>query len=118
VVWEGVVGFGRERLMFLLEKKSLAIEGYAVPFVLCKLPLGCCRSKLLPKNYLIADIIFWLCRGAFVEKAPESSSLSCSWHHIEMQVDTRLMNGKKDLLECFVAEKYLLCAGVDPGVSS
>ena len=96
--------------MLLLEKKSFATEGYLVPFVLCKLPLGCCRSKLLLENYLIADIIFWLCSGAFVEKAPKSSSLSRSWRYIEMQVEVRLMKGKgKDLLKSFVQKKHLLC---------
>jgi hypothetical protein len=73
-----------------LKKKSLAIEGYPVPFVLCRLPLGCCRSSLLLKNYLIATSVFGSVAALLwrkLQNTPESSSLCRSWHQIEMSID-------------------------------
>jgi hypothetical protein len=73
-MWFGGVGcFGRRRLMLLLEKEVSCNRGVSSAF--CSLQTAprllsiVAVTQKLPHRY----VSFWLCRGAFVEKAPKYS---------------------------------------------
>jgi len=96
-MWFG--GFvGLERLMFLLEEKS---DGRRDVWCLLFLQTELSSIELLLKNYLIADIISVSRSGAFVEKAPESSSL---FSFLADLASNRVAGRSSiDLYECVIA---------------